>query len=58
MHRNGNSGGAVLDAAGVGPTAIGWIFTAALAGGAVMTIIITSIADSLGRKALLIVGAY
>ncbi len=49
--------GLYLDAAGVSPTAIGWIFTAALAGGAVMTIIITSLADSLGRKALLIIGA-
>ncbi len=46
-----------LDAAGVSQTAIGWIFTAALAGGAVMTIIITSIADSFGRKTLLIIGA-
>ena len=49
--------GLYLDAAGVSPAAIGWIFTAALAGGAVMTIIITSLADSFGRKALLIVGA-
>ena len=49
--------GLYLDAAGVSPTAIGWIFTAALAGGALMTIIITSVADSLGRKALLIIGA-
>ena len=49
--------GLYLDAQGVSPTAIGWIFTAALAGGAVMTIIITSIADGLGRRALLIFGA-
>jgi MFS family permease len=49
--------GLYLDAVGVSPAAIGWIFTAALAGGAVMTIIITSVADSLGRKALLIIGA-
>lgn len=49
--------GLYLDAAGVSATAIGWIFTAALAGGALMTIIITSLADSLGRKALLIIGA-
>jgi MFS family permease len=49
--------GLYLDAVGVSPVAIGWIFTAALAGGAVMTIIITSVADSLGRKALLIIGA-
>jgi MFS family permease len=49
--------GLYLDAAGVSATAIGWIFTAALAGGAVMTIIITSVADALGRKNLLILGA-
>jgi len=49
--------GLYLDAIGLSATAIGWIFTAALAGGAVMTIIITAIADSFGRKFLLIVGA-
>ena len=49
--------GLYLDAIGLSPTAIGWVFTAALAGGAVMTIIITAIADSFGRKSLLIVGA-
>ena len=49
--------GLYLDAQGVSPTAIGWIFTAALAGGAVMTIVITSIADGLGRRALLMFGA-
>lgn len=49
--------GLYLDAVGLNTTAIGWIFTAALAGGAVMTIIISSIADSFGRKALLIIGA-
>src|SRR6186713_187963 len=49
--------GLYLDAVGLSATAIGWIFTAALAGGAVMTIIITAIADSFGRKSLLIVGA-
>ncbi|HEX5023209.1 MAG TPA: MFS transporter, partial [Candidatus Binatia bacterium] len=43
--------GLYLDAQGVSPTAIGWIFTAALAGGAVMTIVITSIADGVGRRA-------
>ena len=46
-----------LDAVGLSTAAIGWIFTAALAGGAVMTILITAIADSFGRKTLLIVGA-
>ena len=49
--------GVYLDAIGLSTTAIGWIFTAALAGGAVMTIVITAIADSFGRKSLLIVGA-
>ena len=49
--------GLYLDAIGLNATAIGWVFTAALAGGAVMTILITAIADSFGRKFLLIVGA-
>ena len=49
--------GLYLDAIGLTTTAIGWIFTAALAGGAVMTIVITTVADSLGRKKLLILGA-
>ena len=49
--------GLYLDAVGLSPAAIGWIFTAALAGGAVMTIIITAVADRFGRRALLIVGA-
>ena len=42
---------------GLTTTAIGWIFAAALAGGAVMTIVITTVADSFGRKTLLILGA-
>src|SRR6266571_2976923 len=49
--------GLYLDAVGLSPAAIGWIFTAALAGGAAMTIIITAVADRFGRKALLVVGA-
>ena len=49
--------GLYLDAIGLSTTAIGWVFTAALAGGAVMTMIITAVADSFGRKFLLIVGA-
>lgn len=49
--------GLYLDAIGLSVTAIGWIFTAALAGGAVMTFIITAVADSFGRKTLLIAGA-
>lgn len=46
-----------LDAIGLDKIAIGWIFTAALAGGAVMTIVITAVADSFGRRSLLILGA-
>ena len=49
--------GLYLDAIGLTATTIGWIFTAALAGGAVMTIIITAMADRLGRRILLILGA-
>jgi MFS family permease len=49
--------GLYLAAIGISATAIGWIFTAALAGGALMTIVITAVADSYGRKVLLIVGA-
>src|SRR6266542_689700 len=49
--------GLYLDAVGLSTSAIGWIFTAALGGGAIMTIIITAVADSFGRRALLIVGA-
>jgi len=49
--------GLYLDAVGMSATAIGWIFTAALAGGAVMTIVITAVADRLGRRSLLIFGA-
>ena len=45
--------GLYLDAIGLVATAIGWIFTAALAGGAVMTIIITAVADRFGRQTLL-----
>jgi len=49
--------GLYLDAIGLSTTAIGGIFTAALAGGALMTIAITAVADCFGRKTLLIVGA-
>ena len=48
--------GLYLDAIGLSTTVIGWIFTAALAGGAVMTILITTVADTFGRKQLLILG--
>ncbi|MGH7853043.1 MAG: MFS transporter [Candidatus Binatia bacterium] len=50
--------GLYLDFLGLGTAAIGWIFTAALAGGAVMTIIITSLADRFGRRPLLVIGAF
>ena len=46
-----------LDAIGLSTTVIGWIFTAALAGGAVVTILITTVADTFGRKQVLILGA-
>ena len=49
--------GVYLDAAGLSAAAIGGIFTAALAGGAVMTIAITAVADYFGRRSLLIAGA-
>ena len=49
--------GLYLDAIGFSATVIGWIFTAALGGGALMTILITAVADSFGRKTLLILGA-
>jgi MFS family permease len=49
--------GLYLDAIGLSAASIGWIFTAALAGSAAMTIIISGVADRFGRKALLIVGA-
>ena len=49
--------GLYLDAQGLSVASIGWIFTAALAGGAVRTIVITAVADSYGRRSLLIIGA-
>lgn len=49
--------GLYLDAIGLGTAAIGWIFTAALAGGAVMTIVLTALADTFGRRSLLVLGA-
>lgn len=49
--------GLYLDTLGLSPTIIGWIFTAALAGSALMTLLITAFADSIGRKLLLIAGA-
>jgi len=49
--------GLYLDAIGLDTVAIGWIFTAALAGGAVMTVVLTAVADALGRRSLLVLGA-
>lgn len=50
--------GLYLDVLGLSATSIGWIFAAALGGGAVMTVIVTSVADGIGRRAMLIVGAF
>lgn len=49
--------GLYLAALGLETRAIGGIFTAALAGGAVMTVLLTMIADRSGRKLILIMGA-
>jgi MFS family permease len=49
--------GLYLDVIGLDADRIGWIFAAALAGGAVMTVVLTSVADRFGRKTLLILGA-
>lgn len=46
-----------LAAMGLDPASIGAIFTAALAGGAVMTVGLTAVADRLGRRRVLMVGA-
>ncbi|HLH22004.1 MAG TPA: MFS transporter [Chloroflexota bacterium] len=46
-----------LAAIGLDAVAIGAIFTAALAGGAIMTIALTAVADRLGRRRVLVVGA-
>jgi MFS family permease len=49
--------GLYMDTLGLGATEIGMIFTAALAGGALMTVAITWVADHLGRKSLLTASA-
>jgi MFS family permease len=49
--------GLYLAALGLEPEAIGGMFTAALAGGALMTVILTTVADRLGRRRVLIAGA-
>lgn len=49
--------GLYLGTIGLETWAIGWIFTAALTGGAVMTALLTNIADRWGRRSLLMLGA-
>ncbi len=49
--------GLYLAAMGLEPASIGAIFTAALAGGAIMTIGLSSVADRLGRRRILMLGA-
>ncbi len=49
--------GLYLAALGLDSTAIGTVFTAALIGGALMTIILTGVADRWGRRRLLVVGS-
>jgi MFS family permease len=49
--------GVYLAALGLSVEAIGGVFTAALAGGALMTLLLTSSADRLGRRRILILGA-
>ena len=49
--------GLYLAAIGLSVEAIGGLFTAALAGGAVMTLVLTRVADRLGRRRILMAGA-
>src|SRR5215212_10559281 len=49
--------GLYLASLGYDTTAIGGMFTAVLAGGAILTIILTQVADRLGRRRVLIIGA-
>lgn len=49
--------GLYLAAIGIEPAAIGFVFTAALAGGAVMTVVLTAVADRVGRRRILMLGA-
>ena len=49
--------GLYLAAVGLSVEAIGGLFTAALAGGAVMTLVLTGVADQLGRRRILLFGA-
>ncbi len=49
--------GLFLATIGLDTVAIGIVFTAALAGGAVMTVFLTTVADQYGRRRVLMVGA-
>lgn len=49
--------GLYLAVIGLDAAAIGIVFTAALAGGAVMTVFLTTVADQYGRRRVLIIGA-
>jgi MFS family permease len=49
--------GPYLASRGLGPAAIGWVFTAALAGGAALTVVLTAVADRLGRRRMQVAGA-
>lgn len=49
--------GLYLSALGIEANIIGFIFTAALAGGAVMTVALAGMADRVGRRRVLLVGA-
>ncbi|HEY7062034.1 MAG TPA: MFS transporter [Chloroflexota bacterium] len=49
--------GVYLSTLGLSVEAIGGIFTASLAGGAAMTLMLTSVADRLGRRQILLLGA-
>src|SRR5215470_327009 len=49
--------GPYLAGLGLSPIAIGWVFTASLAGGALMTVGLTAVADRIGRRRVQVAGA-
>ena len=49
--------GPYLASLGLGPVAVGWVFTAAIGGGAVLTVGVTAVADRLGRRRVLVLGS-
>src|SRR5437867_12296006 len=49
--------GPSLAARGFSPAAIGGMFTASLVGGAVMTVVLTAVADRVGRRRVQMAGA-